>query len=159
MMEIKPNTSVSVPGTLFATQRSPGHCQFPHGCLVSSWSLLALLLSLLGILATRRPCDCSALSLTTRRSPGRISRKQPKTIDVARESSIFRHAKPSVYALSLAVKCVCCVDVCREVMLELWKLSLRKTRYSQPPHPMEMECPHLTGSYRSADERACRIWK
>ena len=34
---------VSLPGTLLATQHSPGHCKCPNGCLAPSWSLDALL--------------------------------------------------------------------------------------------------------------------
>ena len=46
----------------------------------------------------RRSHGCSALSLTTRRPPGRIRRKRPKTIDAAREAAIFEYDKHSVYA-------------------------------------------------------------
>ena len=96
---------------------------FSRTLSVPLWLFGALLVTrcscwLLGILVTRRPNDCLALSLTTRRPPGHIGCKYPKTIDAARESVIFRHDKPSACTFALAVKCVCCVDICRGVGLD-----------------------------------------
>ena len=98
---------------------------------VTSWLFGTLLVTqcpfwLLSILAIRCSYGCLALSLTTRRPPGRIGRKNPKSIDAAQDAALFRHAKPSVCAFPLAVKCGCWVITCPEVGQELWKLSREK---------------------------------
>ena len=51
---------------------------------------------------------------------------------------------PFVCAFLLTVKCGCCVVICREVVLEFWKLSRKKTTSSKTSHPMETEGLHLT---------------
>ena len=69
----------------------------PHRCSAPSWSLDVLLgYWAIGTLATSCPYDCLALTLITRRPPGRIARNHPKSIDAARESAFFWHDKPSV---------------------------------------------------------------
>ena len=112
MIDIKHKTFVILSGTVLATQRSLATVRAlmcPSRCL--SW--------LLGILTKRHLYGCLALFLATRRPPGRIGPKHPKTIDAARESAIFRRDKPYVCTFSLPVKGVCCADICRGVGLDM----------------------------------------
>ena len=77
---------------------------------------------------------------------GQHGRRHPKTIDGARESAIYGHDMPLPLHFSTAVKCGCCVDICRGLRLDLWKSPRKNWDLAKV---MEMECPHLT-VYRKA---------
>ena len=121
-----------------------GHYQWPHGCCWDPDGHFMPLFAV-GHLASRRPSSCLALCLTIQ-CPGRIGRMSPQNHRCPMETCHFRHGNPCACAFSLAVNFGCCVNICGAVELELWALRylIKRTRYSQTSHQLEMEYPRLT---------------